>query len=95
MEVRVKFVGVPGAVKAVGQKELTVQISQPTLGELLNQLRGTYGAPLGKALFTPQGAVDNAIQILHNGRDFLARDALDQPLDDGDQVTFMMMMAGG
>ena len=95
MEVRVKFIGVPGAVQAVGHKEITAQIDEPTLGGLLRQLQSTYGAPLRKALFTPQGAVDNAIQILHNGRDFVARDALGQHLDDGDQVTFMMMMAGG
>ncbi len=61
----------------------------------MRPLQSTYGAPPRKALFTPQGAVDNAIRILHNGRDFVARDALDQPLDDSDQVIFMMMMAGG
>ena len=95
MEVHVKFIGIPGAVQAAGKKEITAQISEPTLGGLLRQLQNTYGARLGKALFTPQGAVDNAIQILHNGRDFLARDALDQTLGEGDQITFMMMMAGG
>ena len=95
MEVRVKFIGVPGAVQAVGHKEITAQIDEPTLGSLLLQLDTTYGAPLRKALFTPMGAVDNAIQILRNGRDFVARDALDLRLEEGDDITFLMMMAGG
>lgn len=95
MEVHVKFMGVPDAVKAVGSKETTLQIDEPTLGELLRQLQTTYGAPMQKAIFTQRGAVDNAIQILRNGADFVARDALDLRLEEGDQLTFLMMMAGG
>jgi len=95
MEVHVKFIGVPGAVKAVGSKEITARLDQPTLGDLFRQLQTTYGAPLQKAIFTQRGTVDNAIQILRNGSDFVERDALDLRLDDGDQITFLMMMAGG
>ena len=48
-----------------------------------------------KALFNQRGDVADAIQILHNGANFIPRDALAHPLGDGDQITFMMMMAGG
>jgi len=95
MEVRVKFMGIPDAVKAVGSKEVTAEIDEPTLGALLRQLQTTYGAPLQKAIFTQRGAVDHTIQLLRNGADFVERDALDLQLEDGDQLTFLMMMAGG
>ena len=93
MEVHVKFIGIPEAVKAVGKKEITTQIEQPTLGDLLRKLNSTYGAPLSSAILTDRGDVDEAIQILHNGASFLDRRALGQHLDNGDHVTFMMMMA--
>ncbi|MHB8762882.1 MAG: MoaD/ThiS family protein [Deferrisomatales bacterium] len=95
MEIQVKFIGIPGAIRAVGGKEVTARIDPPTLGGLLRQLEATYGAPLRKALLNPRGEVDQAIQILHNGTDFVARDALDLGLSEGDHVTFLMMMAGG
>lgn len=95
MEVQVKFLGIPGAIKAVGQKEVTVQLDTPTLGTLLRHLEQAYGKPLRDVLFTRTGEVDTAIQILHNGKDFVARDDLGKHLQEGDDVTFLMMVGGG
>ena len=95
MQVSVKFMGVPAAAKAVGQKEFTAQIDEPTLGGLLRSMEAAHGGPIRKALCNQRGDVDDAIQILHTGAEFIPRDALTHPLSDGDQVTFMMMMAGG
>jgi molybdopterin converting factor small subunit len=95
MEVRVTFGGLPELARAVGGKEISAQIQGGTLGDLLRELERAYGAPVRKSLVTPAGTVHETVQVLRNGANWIARDALDTRLEEGDSVTFLLMMAGG
>jgi molybdopterin converting factor small subunit len=95
MEVRVTFAGLNELARAVGQKEVSAQLSGDTLGDLLRHLEQAYGAPLRKSLLTPAGTVHETVQVLRNGATWIARDDLQAPLKEGDSVTFLLMMAGG
>jgi molybdopterin converting factor small subunit len=86
MKIKIKLVGFPKVEQVVGGKELDLQLEGNTFGDLLRQLKRTYGELVTKNL---QG------QILRNGREWIHRDNLTCSLQDGDQVTFLQMMGGG
>ena len=95
MRVRVKLVGLPKLARALGQGEFDVQLDGPTLGHLLRQLEARSGPQVRKDLLTAQGTVNDTVQVLRNGSDWVPRDALSFSLAEGDQITFLLMMAGG
>jgi molybdopterin converting factor small subunit len=95
MEVRVKFVGLPELTRAIGRKEVSARLEGDTFGDLLRHLADSYGAPFRKSLLTPEGTVHETVQVLRNGDRWIPRDALDASLEDGDSLTFLLMMAGG
>lgn len=95
MNVKVKLVGLPKLARAVGAGEFEAPLEGGTFGDLLRHLERTYGAPVRKDLVNAQGTVDETVQILRNGDEWVGRDALSLPLADGDEITFLLMMAGG
>lgn len=95
MRVRVKLVGLPKLARAIGQGEFDAQLDGPTLGHLLRHLEARHGQQVRKDLLTPQGTVNDTVQVMRNGSDWIPRDALSHPLAEGDEITFLLMMAGG
>jgi molybdopterin converting factor small subunit len=95
MRVRVKLIGLPKLARAIGQSEFDVQLDGPTLGHLLRHLEASYGPQVRKDLLTAQGTVNETVQVLRNGSDWIPRDALSTSLDEGEEITFLLMMAGG
>jgi len=86
MRIRVKLVGFSEVERVIGGKEIDLHVEGSTFGDLLVYLQKTYGAAVLKNLRQ---------QILRNGEEWIKRDDLNHPLQDGDQVTFLQMMGGG
>ena len=85
----------PTLATALGRKELELEFSGETVGELVDQLVAQYGRKAGQALLDEKGELDPVVQVLLNGKEWVSHDRLDTALKDGDTVVLMMMMAGG
>jgi MoaD family protein len=94
MKVRLKFF-LPALPEAIGNKELDVEFSGETVNDLIEFLVDRYGKKARQALFDESGKFDPLVQVLLNGEEWVTRDQFDKGLNDGDQIVFMMLMAGG
>lgn len=96
MVVRVEFVGLPELRKAAGAREISLDLKEPTLGGLLKELEERHGFIARNNLMSTDGRqVQQSIQVLKNGSEWLSREDLGTPLRSGDKITFMLMVAGG
>ena len=94
MKITVEFVGFPDVVSAIGQKKLEMEAGG-TVGDLIAALVALYGQRVKDSFYNPDGAFDLNIQVILNGEEFLSVDKHDRPLNEGDEVMFMLAMAGG
>ncbi len=94
MKVHLKML-LPVLPEAVGRKDLEVEFAGETVNDLLDHLIAQYGRQARQALLDDQGQLDPVIQVLLNGEEWITQDQLDRVLHDGDQVIFMLMLAGG
>ena len=85
----------PMLAEAVGRSELELDFRGETVADLIRHLAGRYGRRAAQALYDGEGELDMEIQVLLNGKTWVTRENLDAPLHDGDQVTLMVLMAGG
>jgi len=75
-----------------GRDEEVVFLEQPTLGALVESLLESYGAEFAAALLDANtGDLSLGVSLLVNG----SRVPFDAELRDGDEVYFLMAMAGG
>jgi MoaD family protein len=81
--------------EAIGRKELEVEFAGETVNDLIEHLVAQYGQKARQALYDERGQLDPVVQILLNGEEWVTHDRLDRPLQDGDHVFFMIMLAGG
>lgn len=96
MLVRVEFIGLPELRKAAGAKELPMELQEATLGGLLKELVSRYGLTARRNLLDANGlGVEQSVQVIRNGKEWLCREDLNTPLRSGDRITFMLMVAGG
>ena len=94
MKVHLKIF-LPELSEIIGGKELTVEFSGETVGELFEHLATVYGQKARQALYDESGDFYPIIQILLNGEEWVTPDQLDRLLRDGDDILLMMMIAGG
>ena len=94
MKVNLKLF-LPVLPEVIGRKELEVEFAGETVNDLIEHLVAQYGRKAGKALYDSTGKLDPVIQVLLNGKEWVTHDRLDTALQDGDEVMFMIMMAGG
>ena len=90
MAVEVKVTSVLQRITG-GQR--SVKANGDTVGELLDDLEGTY--PGLKAQVTDGGALRRFVNIYVNDEDIRYLDALATPLADGDVVSILPALAGG
>ena len=86
MKIKLKFYGFPEVLNMLGKNEMDVQVEGATVGDLQHQLEETYGEEI-KRVFT--------VQILKNGQEWIKINDWSQPLNDGDQLSFLNMITGG
>lgn len=85
----------PTLPEAIGGSDLEVDLIGKTINDVIEFLIAQYGKSAKKALLNDNGKLDPMIQILLNGKEWVAHDQLDMNLQDGDSLFFMVMMAGG
>ena len=85
----------PVLPEAIGRKELQVEFAGETVNDLIEHLIARYGRKAEQALYDTDGQLDPVVQILLNGEQWVTHDRLDTVLQDGDDVMFVLMLAGG
>jgi molybdopterin converting factor small subunit len=79
----------------VGGKELELNISGTTVKDLIDELINRYGKKVRDAFYDAQGNFDLMIQIALNGKSFISPNKQNTPLNEGDTLIFMLLLAGG
>ncbi len=95
MKLRVEIVGVPMLSDVIGKKKFELDSPGKTVKDLLEELIRKYGAKVRKVLYSEKGAFDPMIQIALNGERWISPDQHDTPLNEGDTLIFMILLAGG
>jgi MoaD family protein len=94
MKVRLKVL-LPVLPEAIGSNELELEFPGETINDLIEHLIVRYGRKAKQALYDEHGQLDQVIQILLNGEEWVTHDQLDRALQDGDYLMVMLMLAGG
>ncbi|UCE17129.1 MAG: MoaD/ThiS family protein [Gemmatimonadota bacterium] len=95
MKVHLEIRLLPMLNKVIGKEELEFDFTGTTVKELIEALIQKYGQKAKEALTTRQGEFDTMIQIALNRKVWITADKHDAPLNDGDIVTFMLLIGGG
>jgi len=93
--IKVKFFGLNDLASRIGDNQLNLYLDGNTFGDALKQLDNTFGAVFRNAVLNNKGEVDNTIQVVKNGDEWLTRDGFNQRLNEGDELCFFLMIAGG
>jgi MoaD family protein len=94
MKVHLKIF-LPALPEAIGGNKLEVEFSGTTVNHLIESLIERYVQKARQALYDEKSKFDPLVQVLLNGEEWVTYDQLDTALQDGDELIFMMMMAGG
>ena len=86
MDVKVKLYGLRELERLIGGNEISVQMEGNTIADLLHHLTQTYGENFRKSF---------PFQILINGREWIHWKDLSHSLENGDQLSFLLMAGGG
>jgi molybdopterin converting factor small subunit len=95
MAITVEFVSLPIVVKMIGSKTITMDYSGQTVQELVHQVADKYGKDVARFLLDEKGQMDMTLKVVCNKEEWLKPDQMQRPLEDGDLVTIMMLVAGG
>ena len=87
----VKF---PAVLRANVGGAREVDAAGSTIGEVLDQLVGTYPS-LKDQLFTEDGELNRFVNVYVNGQDVRYLDGTATPVDERDEVRLLPAMAGG
>jgi len=90
MRVIVNFLGTEIRLK----QEVSLDPASPGLEDALRAVRDRYGAPLEKFLKEDLSPVEGCT-ILLNGRNIGSLGAGERKIQDGDEMTFTVLVAGG
>jgi MoaD family protein len=95
MKITVEFLGFPMASDVIGKKKLEVDISGNTVKDVIDELIGLYGRKVREAFYDEKGNFDVILQVMLNGKTFISADKHHTPLNEGDTLVFMLLLAGG
>lgn len=95
MKITVDFLSMPIVTKIIGSKKVSLDFYGQTINDLLHHIIDKYGEKLGRFLMDENGKLDMVFQVYLNGKERIPRDRMDKILQDGDQVTLMMLVGGG
>lgn len=78
--------------RLTGREQEWVELGTPAFSHLMETLCQRYGEGFREAVLDPlYGELRSGVSVLSNGR----RVNLDSPLNDGDEVAFLVAIAGG
>jgi hypothetical protein len=95
VEVWIKVLDLPELVDLFGARGFSFSFSGETLQEFLKALEVHYGSPFSRIVFDAEGRLNQALQILVQGK--LCAQPLASPnlLQEGDHVAFVAFLEGG
>ena len=76
------------------KKEVSLDLDSPTLREVLSVLAGQHDTALRRIL-REDLSLEKGCVILLNGRNISSLENLETRVEDGDEITFTVLMAGG
>ena len=95
MKVTAEFLSLPLITQPLGKKKIDIEIHGSTLADLAREL----GSKIKRAkdvLLGSDGIIDNDIQVYINGVVQVRREEIEtKKLNEGDTITFMLLVAGG
>ena len=94
MKIDIEFLGFPMFSDMVGDKKLELDIAGQTVKDLIHELIKRYGREARDSFYDTQGNFDPMIQISLNGNIIPSKEH-DTPLNEGDSLIFMILLAGG
>lgn len=94
MKLRLRLAGLPDLERRLQGNPSDLALEGETLGDLGRWLQRNHGAPAGVRLADGEGRFDASLQVLRNGR-WVAGDDTGQTLAEGDEVTLLVLVAGG
>jgi MoaD family protein len=95
MKINVEFLGFPMVSDIVGKKKLELDIPGNTVKHVIDELIRLYGKKAREAFYDEKGNLDVTLQITLNGKTFVPADQHHTPLNEGDTLSFMLLLAGG
>jgi molybdopterin converting factor small subunit len=95
MAITVEFLSLPNVVKMVGSKTITMDYSGQTIEGLVCQVAEKYGKDVKRFLLDETGRLDMLFRVVRNKEEWIRSDQMQKPLQDGDRITLMMLVAGG
>ena len=95
MKVSIKVLDLPELVSVFGEREFPFSFSGQTLQDLLRALISHYGPTLSQVILDREGGLNKAVQVFIKGN--LCSQQMDRPvyLQEGEQVTFLVLVNGG
>ncbi len=95
MKVNVEFLSLQLVTQALGKKKIEFEFSGPEFSDLLLSLAQRV-KKFKEMVLDNDGRLAHDIQVYVNGESDLNRDELHKRvMNDGDNVTFMFLLAGG
>jgi molybdopterin converting factor small subunit len=95
MKITVDFLSLPNVVKKVGSKSVVLDFSGATVRDLVREVAEKCGSDVKKFLLDETGNLDMCLSLTVNQKEWIRYNQMDKPLNDGDRVTIMMLVAGG
>jgi len=95
MKINLEFLGFPMVSDVVRKKKMELEVPGNTVKQVIDELIRLYGKKVRDSFYDERGNFDAIIQITLNGRTFIPADKHDTPLNEGDTLAFMLLLAGG
>ncbi len=95
MKINLEFLGLPLVTRITGTKKLELDVPGRTVADVIEELIKRYGKKMKDAFYDPQGNFDLSIQVSLNWKSFIPVDKHDTSLAEGDNLIFMILVAGG
>lgn len=95
MKINLEFLSMPTVTKTIGSKSLSLDFPGQTIEDLMKEVSNRYGQKVRRFLLDESGRLDRTFKVLLNKKEWIRGDQMNKTLNDGDQVTIMMLVAGG
>jgi MoaD family protein len=95
MKIHVEFLGFPMVSDAIGKKKMEMHIPGNTVKDVIDELIRLYGKKVKEAFYDEKGRLDVTLQMTLNGKTFIPSAQQHTPLNEGDTLVFMLLLAGG
>lgn len=95
MRIRIRLVGFPDIRDRWGTDSTEADLEGRTVAELLQWFEAIHAGPAGTKILDPEGQLDGSVQVVRNGEEWLGPGRLDDVLSEGDEITLIVLVAGG